>query len=348
MNKIFALSIFLIGLVACDTQQKQNDKEITFSREDFKEQKTLKGKTLEFDSLIMRPLQIQVYDSFLVTYNIGTEKLFHVFNLNTGHKIGERIATGQGPKEMMSPCFVNRTDSIVIFDMMTSTVFTYSIPEFVNNEDPDYSSRITLEKKPLWSNIRSIGDGFIGASYQQGTPCLLFNSQGMKTLDFGVYPSSNQAYTEAELMNAFRLNLTSDRKEKVAATYYFTDVIQIYNADGTLEKRLSGPDHFATVFKEVRDGDIITSKADPKTYRDAYYSPVGVNNHIFVLYNGKMVEDSDYNLRCEELFVIGWDGSLICRYTLDQGVSNIAVDSRNRKIYGISDDPEYHIVEFEY
>ena len=31
-----------------------------------------------------------------------------------------------------------------------------------------------------------------------------------------------------------------------------------------------------------------------------------------------------------------------------QGVSNITVDSQHRKIYGISDDPEYHIVEFEY
>ena len=115
-----------------------------------------------------------------------------------------------------------------------------------------------------------------------------------------------------------------------------------------LQKQLSGPDHFASVFKEVRNGNIITSKADPKTYRDAYYSPVSVGDQIFVLYNGKMVEDPDYNLLCKELFVIGWDGSLICRYTLDQGVSNITVDSQHRKIYGISDDPEYHIVEFEY
>ena len=33
---------------------------------------------------------------------------------------------------------------------------------------------------------------------------------------------------------------------------------------------------------------------------------------------------------------------------LDQGVSSIAVDNQKRKIYGISDDPEYHIVVFDY
>lgn len=37
-----------------------------------------------------------------------------------------------------------------------------------------------------------------------------------------------------------------------------------------------------------------------------------------------------------------------CHYTPDQVISSIAVNSRKREIYGISDDPEYHIVEFSY
>ena len=85
-----------------------------------------------------------------------------------------------------------------------------------------------------------------------------------------------------------------------------------------------------------------------QTYRDAFYSPVNVGNSLFVLYNGKMVTEPNYNILCKELFVIGWDGSLECHYTLDQGVSSIAVDNQKRKIYGISDDPEYHIVVFDY
>ena len=48
-----------------------------------------------------------------------------------------------------------------------------------------------------------------------------------------------------------------------------------------------------------------------------------------------MVTEPNYNILCKELFVIGWDGSLECHYTLDQGVSSIAVDNQKRKIYGI-------------
>lgn len=342
------LSFILIGFTACSSKQQQKDKYITFERNDFKVQKALTGKTIEFDSILLRPSQIQLFDSFLVTCNLGAEKQFHIFNLNTKHKEGECIPVGQAPKDMMAPCFVNRNDSVVLFDMMTSTIFTYSIDGFVSGNNPDFTNRISLDTKPLWSNIRYLDNGFIGVSYQAVSPCYLFNREGIKTMDFGTYPQSEHSYTPVEITDAFRADLTTDLKDKVAVTHYFTDLICLYNADGTLEKELHGPDHFASVFKEFKDGDIIGSKADPGTYRDAFYSPVNVGNRLFVLYNGKKVEDVNYNILCKELFVFGWDGSLECHYVLDQGVSAIAVDNQKRKIYGISDDPEYHIVEFKY
>ena len=132
---ILHLSLILLVFIACTDDQKQDDKNITFQRSDFKVRKSLSGKTIEFDSLILRPSQIQLFDSFLVTCNQGAEKQFHIFNLNTAHKEGECIPVGQGPKEMMTPCFVNRNDSVVIFDMMTSTIFTYSIPEFTSGKE---------------------------------------------------------------------------------------------------------------------------------------------------------------------------------------------------------------------
>ena len=112
---ILHLSLILLVFIACTDDQKQDDKNITFQRSDFKVRKSLSGKTIEFDSLILRPSQIQLFDSFLVTCNQGAEKQFHIFNLNTAHKEGECIPVGQGPKEMMTPCFVNRNDSVVIF-----------------------------------------------------------------------------------------------------------------------------------------------------------------------------------------------------------------------------------------
>lgn len=66
------------------------------------------------------------------------------------------------------------------FDMMTSTIFTYSIPEFTSGKEPEYASRISLDTKPLWSNIRSLGNGFLGVSYQETSPGFLFDQTGKK------------------------------------------------------------------------------------------------------------------------------------------------------------------------
>ena len=92
---ILHLSLILLVFIACTDDQKQDDKNITFQRSDFKVRKSLSGKTIEFDSLILRPSQIQLFDSFLVTCNQGAEKQFHIFNLNTAHKEGECIPVGQ-------------------------------------------------------------------------------------------------------------------------------------------------------------------------------------------------------------------------------------------------------------
>ena len=70
---ILHLSLILLVFIACTDDQKQDDKNITFQRSDFKVRKSLSGKTIEFDSLILRPSQIQLFDSFLVTCNQGAE-----------------------------------------------------------------------------------------------------------------------------------------------------------------------------------------------------------------------------------------------------------------------------------
>ena len=135
---ILHLSLILLVFIACTDDQKQDDKNITFQRSDFKVRKSLSGNYWIWQSYFTT-FTNPIIRLLLVTCNQGAEKQFHIFNLNTAHKEGECIPVGQGPKEMMTPCFVNRNDSVVIFDMMTSTIFTYSIPEFTSGKEPEYA-----------------------------------------------------------------------------------------------------------------------------------------------------------------------------------------------------------------
>ena len=67
------------------------------------------------------------------------------------------------------------------------TIFTYSIP--TSGKEPEYASRISLDTKPLWSNIRSLGNGSwrILSRDESQIP---FDQTGKKTMDFGTYPKN--------------------------------------------------------------------------------------------------------------------------------------------------------------
>ena len=57
----------------------------------------LTGCEIAFDEPVMQPNQLVVMDTLLITINRKTEKLLHLFNLNTKKKIGEQMTMGEGP-----------------------------------------------------------------------------------------------------------------------------------------------------------------------------------------------------------------------------------------------------------
>ena len=58
--------------------------------------------------------------------------------------------------------------------------------------------------------------------------------------------------------------------------------------------------------------------------------------------------DKSYSYLCKELFGFSWDGIPQTRYLLSDAIFAFDVDVKHHKIYGISDSPEYHIVEYNY
>lgn len=82
--------------------------------------------------------------------------------------------------------------------------------------------------------------------------------------------------------------------------------------------------------------------------RDAYFSPVNVGDEFWVLFSGKSESEDGYNILAEQIFVFGWDGTPRRILNLDKGVFAFTVNEKMKKIYGISDSPDFHILSFSY
>ena len=74
MKKFQLLAMLLMMAFVSCAEKDGYEKSDRFSWDDFKEVRALKGKTLEFDTPILRPRDLQILDSVLVVIDYNEEK----------------------------------------------------------------------------------------------------------------------------------------------------------------------------------------------------------------------------------------------------------------------------------
>ena len=347
-TSFFAVMLLMMAFVSC-ADKDGYEKADRFGRDDFKEVRALKGRTLEFDTPILRPRDLQILDSVLVVIDYNEEKLFHLYDLNTMTKMGARVVSGGGPNDMLRPKFVKGdSDMLCAYDLASSRIVWFDIPDFVSKEAAIVSKSVNTDN-PLFGDVVMHGGKLLSCAYESDEFQLrAFDENGKSTGEMLPYPVSHISYTPDEQRDAYYMNFISDGKERIAVFYSMTDLFEVYDNTGRLLTRKHGPDCFFPIFKEVHDGDVVTSVPDDDQTRDAYFSPRSVGDKLFVLYDGDFLNDPNNDGSCSTLFVFSWDGELEMQYQLDDPIYSFNVDAKNRKIFGISKTPEYHIVEYAY
>jgi hypothetical protein len=343
------LFIIVLAVFTCScSKNREYQDAVSIQFEDFESTQSLSGTIVEFDDIILKPNRLAICDTVLITIDSRGKLLFNIYNMNSKKKMGERVSMGQGPNEMIRPSFVNiGGNNISFFDMATSTIVEYSTPDFINEINPEPVRKIKLSER-VFGEASSTNQGFLCSSYNPSHLFLEFSETGERLGEFGDYPVCAIEYTDYEKMEAFRFSFTTNQVNKVFVCYNWTDLLEIYNANGTLEKRIHGPKHFYAHFKEFHDGNYTSARHEEGKNRDAYFSPVNVGDEIFVLFSGKYLDEEGYNILANTILVFDWDGNPKQMLSLDKGVFAITVDKANKIIYGISDQPEYHIVGFSY
>jgi hypothetical protein len=342
---ILGMLLFLCSCVSHDKYENAK----SFSFEDFPVQKELVGNVLEFDSLIMRPRDIFVSDSVLVVIEMGMDKLFHLYNLNSRKYMASHIIRGNGPDDMLSPRFVKGKNNVIgVCDMNTSKVYEYGLTDFVNSMKPVPLYDAKLEATPFVGVI-DIDNKYVSSTYgENGKQFCVFDKTGKRINQIVDYPSSSISYTDAEKRDAYYANIVGNGKDRIAVCYSMTDLIEIYRVDGELLNRIHGPEQFFARFNEARDGDVITSAPEKNVNRDAYFSPCSDGERLFVLYDGDYVDSPDNDRSCSYLMVFSWDGKPEAQYRLNDPIIAFTIDGVHKKIYGIGMIPEFHIVEYSF
>lgn len=347
-NLYSIIILFLLCLSSCDNGSETYQQAKTFSLDHFSETIELKGKELTFGNTVMKPIRIQVIDSFLITINSGEEKHISLFNLNTNTKIGDRITNGNGPEDMLQLSFVKGTQSLQLYDIAKKTLMEYDIQAFVRDIQPRSIHKIKLKQQILEDITRDKQSNIIAPLFRGTHRLALLNQQGEEIRQLGSYPETKADFTDVEKREMFQFSYTVTPDGRIILCYNWTDLIEIYSSEGILLHRLHGPDQFISPFQEIHKEKVIIARPQKGEQREGYYNPVVVGDTFFILYNGNKVDSENYDENSRQLFIFDWNGKPLKRLLLDQGILTFTVDSINKKIYGISSSPEFHIVSFDF
>lgn len=95
----------------------------------------------------------------------------------------------------------------------------------------------------------------MGVFSSGGTPTICFDSgDGEKTGEIIGYPNNNISYTDTEKLDAYYMNFISNGMNKFAICYCMTDLIEFYDFNGNLHKRIHGPEQFLLISRSTMTG----------------------------------------------------------------------------------------------
>ena len=348
MKTRLIINLYLLAVLITSCQSEKYENTSLFSLRDFKKTVKLNAVTVDFDDLILLPHLFVKSDSLFIIQNIFTKNLLYVYNINSKKKVGEFIARGSGPNDLIGIKNMQLLGSeLIISDSQKRMVFIYDVNDFhqlTKNLTP--KQKVPIEDYCF--QLATIENGYVGIAMSPDNKRLVYyNSKGEKELASGEYPYYGKEFTKLEKIEGFNSQIVVSHKNK--RIYLFgmtTDLIEIYDFQGMLIKKLHGPDHFFPQVKENRSTDGY-STISAKNSIFAYFHPIIVDNEIYVSYSGHHYVINEEVARVNHIFVFDLDCNPIRRYELSETIASFTVDIDTKLIYATSNTPDYHMVVFE-
>ena len=349
MKRFLKNNLFLMTILftSCHNSEKFENASL-FSFEDFIITTKLHATTIEFEEIIMRPLFFIKSDSLLIVQNIRSNNMLYVFNINSRKKVGEFISFGSGPNDLLTIKNIQLAGSdLYITDNQKKTINNYNIADFHS-----LTSGMNPIKKVMiddyFTNLAYLKDGYVATAINADNRRLTFyNSKGEKAFSAGEYPNFGKELTIFEKTESFTSAMTVCPKyERIYLFGMNTDLIEIYDFQGILIKRIHGPEQIFPHVREIatEDGFVRVSPQNPKY---AFFSPVVLDDEVYVSYSGNHKTQYEEVPTIQQIFVFDLDCNPLRRYELSKPIISFTVDPETKNIFATSNVPDYHFIVFE-
>lgn len=310
-----------------------------FNEQSFRETSHLSnGEIYKNDSLFAgNPRWIRFHpDSFLILQDMGTPKLVKIIDLKS-NKVQEVAPHGRGPGETVTAWGIDIVDNdLYVFDGQMRKVIVYA----PNNERKfQITKEFKLDERHTTSFYPLSKDLLVCLSDNGEKERLtLLNMEGKIVKKMGDYPPLLNSNGIASDNNIFYSMITGiPNGDKIVLACTSTDVLEIYNTETGLIRRIQGPVGIQLTVTKKNIGIGYMLHTDP---RYATYGMADANaNEFWVEYSGYKAESeirpSTGDLYPKRIFCFDWEGNPIRILEFDYPVITFDVDWNNKILYSL-------------
>ncbi|MGV8139559.1 MAG: BF3164 family lipoprotein [Mangrovibacterium sp.] len=299
--------------------------------------KKLKGTVVPIKSIDLgEVVDMEIMDSLLVLNEMFSDKIYKVFNINTGKLLEKGINKGKGPNELIYPgrMHVLGKSKFAQYDRGKKELDIFDV-----KGKPLLQFRNTLKVETGGFEIYPVNDSILLCTgiFEKGRYCLA-NLKSGKSQISGLYPEfqTTSKLNDANLAMIYQPEITikPDRKQ-FACFEGSTGYFEIANIANLSTKRSCIRSYFGPGIS-MREGHAVNSRGNLYTF----HSVTSTNNYIYVIYAGKSREEFESECYAgDNLLVYNWQGKPLVNYKLDRSLKIMTLDKDKMIIYGFSTNP---------
>lgn len=310
----------------------------------------LKGTTTPIESKNLgEVVDIQIMGSLLILNEMFSDKIYKVFDINTGRLIEKCITKGKGPNEVLYPSRIHICDDHIFaqYDKGKKQLLFFLLAEGQDSIIQfKHKSNVGTEKLETYPINES--DIICTGIFQEGRYCLYNIISGRGTIS-GEYPEQKELSklnrANKSIIYQPTITLKPDKK-KFASFEGMAGYWEIMEINSTAVIKAYSKNYYPPKI------DIVAGQTGfKKDNLYAFHSACCTNNFIYVVYSGRSMNEfgSEYYAG-DNLLVYDWNGNPIVNYKLDHSLKIMTFDQKRMQVYGLVTNPvtgEPEIVKYQ-
>lgn len=283
---------------------------------------------------------MEIIDSLLLLSDERDSLTLHIINVNTLEELGRFIKRGEGNNEVINITKIiktNKSDEFWAYDITQKKLLKYQFRN-QNNHSNLFQEKGTFLKdsarnvmSPQWLNDSIFFSSSYGLDNNRffffNTNSKIIKKVGVIPPKLGDWPTEGVKNPFKNLAHVYKVNITSNDKNRIVVAYLYMPQIEIYNKN-KLIKIIRGPSLFLPkpAFTDDKMGGAMVSDDSKTIY--AYVWLCGSKNYFYSLFSQK----NEFNSRSDEILIFNWNGDPIRRIKLKYQINCFAVQEINNRL----------------